>query len=81
MKERLVGLYDNYGCGMFLLGILLVLAIFFGMYCLEGWLLMVVWNFVAVGYWSAPVLGYWAWVGIAWALHWLCGLLRPRSSD
>ena len=80
MKDRLVGLYEDYGCGMLLLGILLVLAIAFGVYCLEGWLLMLVWNYVAVVYFSAPILGYWSWVGIAVILTWLCGLLRPRSS-
>ena len=80
MKDRLVGLYEDYGCGMLLLGILLVLAIAFGVYCLEGWLLMLVWNYVAAVYFSAPILGYWAWVGIAVILTWLCGLLRPRSS-
>lgn len=80
MKDKLMEAYEVGGCGLFLLCIILCLGLAFGIYCLEGWLLMLVWNYVAVSYFSAPVLGYWAWVGIAWALSFICGLLRPRVS-
>lgn len=81
MKDKLMEAYEVGGCFLFIVCVVLCLGLLFGIYCLEGWLLMLVWNYVAVGYFSAPVLGYWAWVCIAWVLNWVSGLLRPRSSN
>lgn len=69
MKEKLTGLYDNYGLGIFLVGCLLVLAIAFGAFCLEGWLLMLVWNYAIVSVFNVPTIGFWIAVCFAWLLN------------
>lgn len=69
MKERLVGMYEDYGCGVFLLGCLLVLAIAFGVFCFEGWLLMLVWNYAIVAVFNAPPIGFWIAVCFVWILN------------
>ena len=61
--------------------VVLVLALAFGTYCLEGWILMLLWNWLAVSLLGAPVLGYWVCVGICFALHFLKDLLFPSRSS
>lgn len=56
-------------CGWFLATIIilllvaLVVGLVFGTFCLEGWIFMLLWNWVAVELFSAPILGYWLCVG------------------
>lgn len=47
------------------------LAWMFGVMCFHSWLVMVLWNWVAVPLFGAPVLTFW----VAFGLRWLCGLL------
>jgi hypothetical protein len=50
----------------------------FGGMCLRAWLIMLLWNWVAVSLFNAPVLTFWT----AFGLDWLCALLlrsRPIS--
>ena len=75
-------------CGEGLLGVLVVigcivlaLAIAFGVYCLEGWILMLLWNWLAVSLFGAKALGYWVCVGICAAIHFLKGLLFPSRNS
>ena len=77
-------------CGEGLLGVLVVIGcialafgIAFGIYCLEGWILMLLWNWLAVSLFGAKVLGYWVCVGISIAINFLKGLLFPsrKSAD
>ena len=81
MKDKLYEVYAVGGCLLFLVVLVLILGLLFGAYCLEGWLLMLVWNYVAVEQFALPMLGYWAWVGIAWALNFIGGLFRPRNKE
>ena len=39
--------------------------------CLRAWLTMLLWNWVAVSLFNAPVLTFWT----AFGLYWLCSLL------
>ena len=70
-------MFDNFdtrdwGCGAWVLCIVLVLAIVFGFLCLEAWLVMLLWNAVIPLLWTtAPTLGFWAAMG----LMLLCNLL------
>lgn len=43
----------------------------FGVMCLQSWLVMFLWNWVAVDLFNAPVLSFW----VAFGLRWLCSLL------
>ncbi len=63
---------EDWGCGTWLLCIILVLAIVFGLLCLEAWLVMFLWNAVIPLLWAtAPTLGFWAAMG----LMLLCNIL------
>lgn len=62
----------GWGCGAWLLCLVLVLAIVFGCLCLEAWVVMLLWNAVIPLIWAtAPTLGFWAAMG----LMFLCNLL------
>lgn len=69
MKDKLVDVYEECGCGVLLLCILLVLAIAFGILCFEGWLLMLVWNYAIVAVFNAPPIGFWIAVCLVWLLN------------
>ena len=82
MKNKISDLYE--GCGCFL-GTLILIGIFifalglaFGILCFEGWIFMLLWNWLAVELFSASVLSYWICVGIVAALNFMGRLLRPR---
>jgi hypothetical protein len=82
MKKYVYEIYDKCGClwGTLLaiLCFILVLAIVCGVYCLWGWIFMILWNWLAVDLFGAKVLGYWICVGITFALHWLGKLIFGR---
>ena len=56
------------GCLVVIICLILGLGICFGVFCLEGWILMLLWNWLAVELFGAPVLGYWVCVGIMFAV-------------
>lgn len=75
MKSRMENLYKDCGCllGTLILIIIVVLAIaaVFGILCLEGWVFMLLWNWLAVEVFGANILGYWVCVGIVFALNFI----------
>lgn len=79
MKEiavkKIVDVWEKYSVGVAILatiGIVIgTLALSFGVMCLQAWLVMLLWNWVAVDLFGAPVLGFW----MAFGLRWLCSLL------
>lgn len=81
MKDKLFSVYEDCGCLVFILVLLLCLGLAFGIYCLQGWIFLLLWNWLAVGYFSAPTLGYWACVGIVFALNFLGKIIFGRSSS
>ena len=58
MKDKLVSVYEDCGCLVFILGLLLCLGLVFGIYCLQGWIFLLLWNWLAVSLLNAPALGY-----------------------
>ena len=69
MKDKLVSVYEDCGCLVFILVFLLVLGVAFGIFCFEGWLFMLIWNALAAGMFGAPTIGYWVSVGVVWLLN------------
>lgn len=56
---------ESWGCGAWLLCIIIILAAAFGILCLEAWLVMLLWNAVVCALWvSAPELGFWLSMGL-----------------
>ena len=84
VKESVEEIYTKAGCllGSLILLIVLILAlgIVFGVFCFEGWIFLLLWNWLAVGYFSAPILGYWACVGIVFALNFIGRLIFGRTT-
>ena len=64
---------DGDGCMWAILGVALVIAMMF----LSPWIEMMLWNWVMVDLFSAPVVSFWQMFG----LNWLCGLLFRRSNS
>lgn len=79
--DKLIELYEDEGCLMFVLALLLGLALVFGIYCFQGWIFYLLWGWLAIGYFNAPFLGYWTCVGIVFALHFLGRIIFGRSSN
>lgn len=75
MKENIMEIWEEHsGIRALILSILLVVGYlvgYFGIMCLQSWLVMLLWNWVAVGLFGAPVLTFW----VAFGLRWLCSLL------
>lgn len=79
MKKYISEIWDEHSVVVaILLTVLLVisyLAGFFGVMCLQSWLIMLLWNWVAVDLFGAPTLTFW----LAFGLRWLCRLLFKSS--
>jgi hypothetical protein len=76
--------FDTYrwGCGAWLLCLVLVLAIVFGCLCFEAWLVMLLWNAVVPLLWAtAPTLGFWAAMGLMLLCNILFGTTIKIKSD
>ena len=84
MKHNVVDLYEECGCLLGTLALILIvvlaLAIVFGVFCFEGWIFMLLWNWLAVELFGATALGYWVCVGIVFALNFVGRLVFGRSS-
>ena len=84
MGNKVVNLYEECGCLLgtiaLILIVVLALAIVFGAFCLEGWIFMLLWNWLAVELFGANILGYWVCVGIVFALSFVGRLVFGRSS-
>ena len=73
--EKISDAWETYSVGVAILAIIGIvigaLALSFGVMCFQAWLVMLLWNWVAVDLFGAPVLGFW----MAFGLRWLCSLL------
>ena len=56
--DKLIELYEDEGCLMFVLALLLGLALVFGIYCFQGWIFYLLWSWLAISYFNATFLGY-----------------------
>lgn len=83
MKNSVDNIYDHCGCLLgtlvLILCIVLALGIAFGLFCLQGWIFMLLWNWLAVSLFGANPLGFWVCVGIVFALNFLGRLIFGRS--
>lgn len=83
MRDSIDGIYETCGCLLgtiiIILCLALVLGIVFGVFCLQGWIFMLLWNWLAVSLFNAPALGYWVCVGIVFALNFLGRLIFGRT--
>lgn len=83
MKRAIENLYMT--CGyltatlIVVLCVVFALALCFGIFCFEGWIFLLLWNWLAVGLLNAPALGYWVCVGIVFALNFIGKLIFGRS--
>ena len=73
--KKLMDIWEDYPTGLASLAIIAVvifaIAWTFGLMCLQSWIVMLLWNWVAVGLFGAPALSFW----VAFGLRWLCSLL------
>ena len=73
--KKIMAIWDSYPTGLAILAIIAVvifaIAWTFGLMCLQSWIVMLLWNWVAVGLFGAPALSFW----VAFGLRWLCSLL------
>ena len=79
MKDSIVEVYERGGCLAVILAVILALALVFGIFCFEGWIFMLLWNWLAVELFSAQTLSYWLCVGIVFALQFVGRLLFKSS--
>lgn len=79
--EKIVDAWEDYSVGVAILAIIGIIigaiAWCFGLMCLQSWLVMLLWNWVAVDLFGAPVLGFWT----AFGLRWLCSLLFKSKAN
>ena len=73
--KKLMDIWEDYPAGLAILAtiavVIFAIAWTFGLMCLQSWIVMLLWNWVAVGLFGAPVLSFW----VAFGLRWLCSLL------
>jgi hypothetical protein len=75
MKECIVEIWEKYSVTkaiiMTICAVVIYFATCFGVMCLKSWIVMLLWNWIAVGLFGAPVLTFW----VAFGLRLLCSLL------
>lgn len=80
MKERFKTIWEEYSTGVAIIiivcAVVIGLAACFGIMCLQSWLVMLLWNWVAVDLFGAPILSFWT----AFGLRWLCSLLFKSNT-
>lgn len=73
--EKIVDAWEEYSTGVAIFAIIGIIigtiAVYFGAMCLRAWFVMLLWNWVMVGLFGTPALGFW----MAFGLCWLCSLL------
>ena len=73
--EKITDAWENYSAGVAILAIIGIvigaIALIFGIMCLQAWLIMLLWNWVAVELFGVPALCFW----MAFGLRCLCSLL------
>lgn len=73
--DKIMDVWYDYPAGtaiiIYIISAILALGFVFGIVCLQAWLIMLLWNWVVVNLFGAPVLGFW----VAFGLRCLCFLL------
>lgn len=70
--DKIYGFWEDYPIGMALLLTITVviggIGLAFGIMCLKAWLIMMLWNWVAVQVFNFPVISFWLAFGIGWLI-------------
>jgi hypothetical protein len=73
--EKIVDAWEEYSVGAAILAIIGIvicaIAWCFGVMCLKVWIVMLLWNWIAVSLFGVPTLSFW----MAFGLYLLCSLL------
>ena len=67
---------DDLGCGGAILVLLGVLLLAFAIMCFEGWLLMLLWNWLLVELFGLAVINFWQGVGLILLLNLISGFIK-----
>lgn len=73
MVKGIMEVWDNYEGFFAVLAVIAFIIGFvgvaFGLWCLQAWLVMLLWNWVIVSLFGAPVLTFWLSFGLVWLCH------------
>lgn len=73
--EKIRDIWETYSVGVAILAIIGIIvggfALGFIINCFQAWLVMLLWNWVAVELFGLPTIGFW----MSFGLCWLCSLL------
>ena len=73
MIKGIMQVWDNYEGFFAVLAVIAFIIGFvgvaFGLWCLQAWLVMLLWNWVIVSLFGAPVLTFWLSFGLVWLFH------------
>lgn len=67
---------DDLGCGGAILALLGVLLLVFAIMCFEGWILMLLWNWLLVSLFGISTIGFWQGVGLILLLNLIGGFFK-----
>lgn len=81
MFKAIVEVWDKYDGFFAVLAVIAFIIGFlgmaFGLWCLQAWLVMILWNWVIVSLFGTPVLTFWLSFGLVWLFHLLTkGLVK-----
>lgn len=71
---------DDLGCGGAILVLLGVLLLAFAIMCFEGWILMLLWNWLLVSLFGISTIGFWQGVGLILLLNLIGGFFKTTVS-
>lgn len=71
---------DDLGCGGAILVLLGILLLAFAIICFEGWILMLLWNWLLVSLFSISTIGFWQGVGLILLLNLIGGFFKTTVS-
>ena len=73
MIKGIMQVWDNYEGVFAVIAVIAFIVGFlgmaFGLWCLQAWLVMLLWNWVVVSLFGAPVLTFWLSFGLVWLFH------------
>lgn len=67
---------DELGCGGAILVLLGILLLAFAIMCFEGWILMLLWNWLLVSLFGISTIGFWQGVGLILLLNLIGGFFK-----
>lgn len=76
--EKYEGFFAVIAVIAFIIGFL---GMVFGLWCLQAWLVMLLWNWVMVTLFNFPVLTFWLSFGLVWLFHLLTKGLAKITVD